>query len=184
MFDCAEVRSFLAGVADEVPVGPDSRAVERIAERCGCLPLALRLVAGSIQSMPGWTLTDHADRLDERHQDRRLDTGVELALEVSYLHLPADRQRLLRLAAQHPGQDLDAYAAAAMTGLNLPAAQEHLDQLRRDHLLELAGPGRYTFHDLVRAYATGRAADADSPSERRAALTRLSDYYLTTAVGG
>ncbi|WP_020387171.1 NB-ARC domain-containing protein [Kribbella catacumbae] len=180
VFDRAEVRSFLADASDEVPVGADPRAIERIAERCGCLPLALRLVAGSIRSMPGWTLTDHADRLDERYQDRRLDTGVELALEVSYLHLPADRQRLLRLAAQHPGQELDAYAAAAMTGLDLPGAQEHLDQLRRDHLLELAGPGRYTFHDLVRAYATGRAADADSPSERRAALIRLSDHYLTT----
>ncbi|MBG0568736.1 hypothetical protein [Actinoplanes aureus] len=53
-------------------------------------------------------MTDHADRLDERHHDRRRDTGVELALHQSYQHLPADHQRLLGLLALHPGQDFDA----------------------------------------------------------------------------
>jgi tetratricopeptide (TPR) repeat protein len=181
VFAPGEALAFLAEAAPHVPAGPDPHAATRIAHRCGHLPLALGLVSAHIRAKPGWTLTDHADRLDERHHDRRLDSGVELALDLSYRQLPADRQRLLRLAALHPGQDLDAHAAAALAGSDLPAAQDLLHELCRDHLLQQDIPGRYTFHDLVRAYAIGRSGDEDSPPERRAALSRLFDYCLGTA---
>jgi tetratricopeptide (TPR) repeat protein len=173
-----EAVAFLARAAPQVPVGPDPDAPVRIARRCGYLPLALGLVAGHMQATPGWTLTDHADRLDERLRDRRLDTGVELALDLSYQHLPAAQQRLLRLLALHPGQDLDVYAAAALSGSDLAAARDGLSHLHRDHLLQQGIPGRFTFHDLVRAFATTRAGDEDPPPDRRAARTRLFDYYL------
>jgi len=181
VFTPDEARRFLALAAPRVPVGGDADAPARIAHRCGYLPLALGLVAGHIRGTPGWTLTDHADRLDQRHHDQRPDTGVELALDLSYQHLSAARQRLLRLAALHPGQGLDAYAAAALTGADLSAVRADLDDLHRDHLLQQSAPGRYAFHDLVRGYATGRAGDQDPPSGRRAALTRLFDYYLAGA---
>jgi hypothetical protein len=127
-----------------------------------------------MQAKRGWSLTDHADWLDERHHDRRLDTGVELALNMSYQHLPADRQRLLRLLALGPGHDLDAYAAAALAGTDLDTAQTHLRRLHDDHLLQQGVPGRYTFHDLVRTYATTKAHDEDRRPERRTALTPYS----------
>ena len=181
VFTPGEALTFLAEAAPQVPVGPDPHAAARIARRCGHLPLALGLVSAHIRAKPGWTLTDHADRLDERHRDRRLDSGVELTLDLSYRQLPADRQRMLRLVALHPGQDLDAYTAAALAGSDLPAARTLLHDLCHDHLLQQNISGRYTFHDLVHAYATGRAGDEDSPPERRAALTRLFDYCLGTA---
>jgi len=181
VFTPEEAVSFLADAAPTVPVGPDPAAPARIAQRCGYLPLALGLVTGRIAATPGWTLTDHADRLDERHHDRRLDSGVELALGLSYQDQPADRRRLLRLLALHPGQDVDAHAAAALTDTDLRTVHDQLDHLRADHLLQQNAPGRYTFHDLVRAYAATRAADEDRPADRRAALTRLFDYYLAAA---
>ncbi|HEU5474698.1 MAG TPA: tetratricopeptide repeat protein [Actinophytocola sp.] len=181
VFTADEAVTLLTRAAPDVPVGRDPHAPARIARRCGYLPLALGLVTGHIRSTPGWTLTDHADRLDERHHQRRLDTAVELALDLSYQHLSTDQQRLLRLAALHPGQDLDTYAAAALADTDLPTARTHLHHLCRDHLLQQGTPSRYTFHDLIRAYAIGRASDEDRPSERRAALTRLFDYYLATA---
>ncbi|MEU8814625.1 tetratricopeptide repeat protein [Actinoplanes sp. NPDC048796] len=150
-------------------------AAARIARHCGYLPLALGLVAAHIRATPGWSLTDHADRLDER---RQLEGGVELALDLSYRDLPAAQRRLLRLAALHPGEDLDAYAVAALAGDEPRRVERRLDGLCDDHLLSRAAPGRYTFHDLVRAFAADKARDEDSPRERRAALTRLFDYYL------
>jgi tetratricopeptide (TPR) repeat protein len=181
VFTADEAVEFLAQAAPQVLVGEDPEAAARIGLRCGHLPLALGLVAGHMRVKPDWTLTDHADRLDERHQQRRLDTGVELALDLSYQHLPADRRRLLRLLALHPGQDFDAYAAAALVDTDLDTAHTHLQHLRHDHLLQPGTPGRYTFHDLVRAYATAHAHDEDRPPERRAALTRLFDHYLAAA---
>jgi tetratricopeptide (TPR) repeat protein len=181
VFSPDEAVAFLTRAAPRVPVGQDPSAAARIARRCGYLPLALGLVTGHMRAKPGWTLSDHADRLDERHRDRRLDTGVQLALDLSYHQLPTYQQRLLRLAGLHPGQDLDAYAAAALADSDLPAAQALLHDLCRDHLLQQGALGRYTFHDLVRAYAAGRASDEDPPPERRAALTRLFDFYLATS---
>jgi tetratricopeptide (TPR) repeat protein len=180
VFTADEALEFLTRAAPHVPLGDDPDAAARIAERCGYLPLALGLVAGHMRAKPDWTLTDHADWLDERHHDRRLDTGVELALDLSYQHLPADRRRLLRLLALHPGLDFDAYAAAALADTDLDTAAHHLDHLCGDHLLQQGTPGRYTFHDLVRAYATSRAKDEDPPPERRNVQTRLFDHYLAT----
>jgi tetratricopeptide (TPR) repeat protein len=178
VFSPDEAATFLTR---SIPGNADPGAIARIARRCGYLPLALSLIAGHIRNTPGWTLADHADRLDERHHERRLDSGVELALNLSYQHLPSDQQRLFRLAALHPGQDFDAYAAAALADTDPATARDWLAHLRRDHLLLQATADRYTFHDLVRAYATGRAHDEDPPTERRAALTRLFDHYLAAA---
>lgn len=181
VFSVDEAVRFLAGATPLAPLGPDPNARARIAHRCGYLPLALGLVTGHIRGNPGWTLTDQADRLDERHHHRHVDTGVQLALDLSYQQLPSDQQRLLRLAALHPGQDLDTHAAAALTGSDLATAQALTHDLCGNHLLQPAAPGRYTLHDLVRAYAAARASDEDPPPQRRAALTRLFDYYLGTA---
>ena len=181
VFSPEEALEYLATAVPRVPVGSDPEAAARIAGRCGHLPLALALVAGHIRAKEGWSLTDHADWLDERHQDRRLDSGVELALEVSYRHLPVGERALLRLLALHPGQDFDARAAAALAGLDLPTAEARMAELAADHLVQVAAPGRYALHDLVRAYAAGRSADEDRRADRRAAVTRLLDHYQSTA---
>ncbi|GAA2625920.1 tetratricopeptide repeat protein [Paractinoplanes durhamensis] len=181
VFSHAEAAAFLGQAVAGVPVGADPGALGRVADRCGRPALALGLVAGHIRTTAGWTVADHADRLDERHRDRRLDTGVSLALDLSYQHLPADRRRLLRLLALHPGHDVDAYAAAALAGSDLDAARGHLDDLATDHLLQRTETGRYVFHDLVRAFTAERTRDEDAPRARQAAVTRLFDHYLATA---
>jgi tetratricopeptide (TPR) repeat protein len=181
VFTPAESLQYLTAAVAGVPVGDDHDAPARIAARCGHLPLALGLVVGHIRARPGWSLTDHADRLDEHHQHGRVNSDVELALDLSYRQLPVEQQRLLRLTALHPGQEFDAYAAAALADTDLDTVRAHLDQLCGSHLLQQMGPGRYTFHDLIRAYAGGRAIDDEPPPQRRAALTRLFDFYLATA---
>ena len=167
VFSPGEAVEFLRRAVPDIPMGDDPDALARVAHRCGCLPLALGLVTGHMRTKPSWTVTDHADRLDERHRDRRLDTDVELALSLSYQHLPADRRRLLRLLSLHPGHDIDTYAAAALAGTDRETAELHLHQLAADHLPQRTKPGRFVFHDLVRAYASSRASDEDRPRERR-----------------
>ncbi|MEV6302595.1 tetratricopeptide repeat protein [Actinoplanes sp. NPDC051861] len=181
VFGPDEAAELLARAAPGVPMGGDPDALGRIAARCGRLPLALGLVAAHLRDRPGWTLTDHADRLDERHRDRHLDPGVHLALDLSYQRLADGSRRLLRLVGLHPGQDFDAHAAAALTGAGVARARDTLRDLTRDHLVQQVGPDRWTLHDLVRAHAGLRAADEEPPAGRRAALGRLFDFYLATA---
>ncbi|WP_250009436.1 tetratricopeptide repeat protein [Actinoplanes sp. M2I2] len=158
-----------------------SDALERVAHRCGYLPLALTIVAGQMAATPDWTAADHADRLDERHRNYHLDDGVQLALHLSDQRLPPARRTLLRRLAGHPGQDFDTYAAAALLDADLGATEDHLRRLTAEHLVQEPVPGRFVLHDLVRAYAAERAADEERPTDRRAAQTRLYDLYLYAA---
>jgi tetratricopeptide (TPR) repeat protein len=45
-------------------------------------------------------------------------------------------------------------------------------------MLDQVTPGRYAFHDLLRAYASEQAAARDGHAARQAAIHRLLDYYL------
>jgi tetratricopeptide (TPR) repeat protein len=181
LFTAGESEQLLVRSVPWVPVGTDQSAHRRVALRCGHLPLALSVVAGQIAARHGWTVTDHADRLDERHRHRQLDTGVELALHLSYQHLPGQRQVLLRRMAAHPGPDLDDYAAAALLDTDPDTAAGHLRHLAAEYLVQQPVAGRYVLHDLVRAYAADRADDEDRPADRRSALSRLFDHYLYIA---
>ena len=181
LFTPDEAEQLLVRSVPGVAIGPDQSAHRRVALRCGHLPLALSVVAGQIAARPGWTVTDHADRLDERHRHHRLDTGVELALHLSYQHLPEQRQALLRRMAAHPGPDLDDHAGAALLDTDPDTAAAHLRHLAADYLVQQPVAGRYVLHDLVRAYAADRARDEDRPADRRAALSRLFDHYLHSA---
>ncbi|SFE85901.1 Predicted ATPase [Actinoplanes philippinensis] len=179
LLEPAEAVAYMRSATAGIPAGDDPRAADRIAARCRRLPLALSLVAAHIRGTPGWTLTDHAERLDERHGP--VDDRATPAIALSYQRLSPQRRRLFRLAALHPGHDVDAHSVAALAGIAPAAARMHLLALQRHHLTHPAAEARYHAHDLVRAYALQRCADEDPPARRRAALTRLFDHYLSAA---
>src|SRR6266508_2397585 len=53
----------------------------------------------------------------------------------------------------------------------------------RAHLIIEHVPRRYTFHDLLRAYATELAHQTDPAEQRDTAIRRTLDHYLHTAYG-
>jgi tetratricopeptide (TPR) repeat protein/transcriptional regulator with XRE-family HTH domain len=154
-------------------------------ELCGRLPLAIRIAAARLRSHPTWSVAQLVERLREhRHRLAELEAGrrsVAAALDLSYQQLADDVQRTYRLLGLHPGPDLDVYAAAALTGTTIVQAERLLDRLLEDHLLQEPAPGRYRFHDLVRAHAAHLAVDASAEPDRRAALHRLRAHYAYTA---
>lgn len=181
-FTPEESLSLLREAAGSDRVTADAGAAARIAEVLGNLPLALAVTAAHIRANPDWTLADHLERLT-RHRDAfRLDDAVDLSVSLSYRELPADSRRMFRLLALHPGTDVEVYAAAALAGTDLSAAQGPLDQLLAANLLVRPVAGRYAFHDLIRVYATDRAHDEEPASARRAALTRLFEHYESAAL--
>jgi DNA-binding SARP family transcriptional activator/Flp pilus assembly protein TadD len=169
----------------------DAGATLALAGQCSRLPLALRVAAERATERPGTSLAGLVAELAD--EQRRLDlldaggdarTAVRAVFSWSYRHLDPAAARAFRLAALHPGDDLDVYAAAALTGTTLEQASDLLSQLARAYLIQPVGPpglGRYALHDLLRAYARELAAARDADDEGHAALTRLFDYYLHTA---
>ena len=61
-----------------------------------------------------------------------------------------------------------------------PRSRRLLELVRANLLTEHA-PGRYTFHDLLRAYAAEQVEAVDAPADRLAAQRRVLDHYLHTA---
>jgi tetratricopeptide (TPR) repeat protein/transcriptional regulator with XRE-family HTH domain len=166
----------------------DPDATETLAEQCSRLPLALRVAAELAAARPDVALADLVRELGDEQQ--RLDlldaggdprSGVSAVFSWSYRRLDPAAARTFRLLGLHPGLDLDRYAVASLTGSSLEQAAHVLDLLARAHLIQPSGPGRQGLHDLLRGYARRLAAAEDTEEERRAALTRLFDFYLRAA---
>ena len=162
----------------------EPEALNEIASLCGHLPLALTVVAARAASGPGFALSalaaelrDSAGRLDA------LDTGdpsasVRGVFSWSYQQLNPEAARMFRLLGLHPGPDLTAMAAASLAARSPAETRRLLRELTRAHLIVEHAPGRYTFHDLLRAYASDQARDTDDEGERNAATERVLDHYL------
>ncbi|HET6213124.1 MAG TPA: tetratricopeptide repeat protein, partial [Micromonosporaceae bacterium] len=176
----------LADRLGEHRVAAEPRAVEEIISRCARLPLALTIAAARAASQPGLELGALAADL---YDGRRLDaldigdaaTDVRTVFSWSYQQLSLAAARQFRLLGLHPGPDVSAAAAASLAGIPPAQVSPPLAELTRAHLLIEHTPGRFSFHDLLRAYAAELSNQEDPPVVRDAAMQRMFDHYLHTA---
>jgi DNA-binding SARP family transcriptional activator len=168
-------------------VDGDQRAVEELIGLCARLPLALSIAAARTATRPQLSLSSLAAELrDARKRLDALDAGhaaanVRAVLSWSYQQLDAPAARLFRLLGLRTGPDISAAAVASLAGLPLDEARRRLAELTRAHLLAEDAAGRFSSHDLLRAYAADLTQSADSAACQRAATGRLLDHYLHTA---
>ena len=105
-------------------------------------------------------------------------TNVRAVFSWSYRRLIDQAQQLFRLLGWHPGPSISVSAAASLARFPLPLARRTLRQLAAAHLVEESEPGRFAFHDLLRAYAAEQTQVIDSASDRHQATERVLDHYL------
>jgi DNA-binding SARP family transcriptional activator len=160
------------------------RQLSELAEACGRLPLALRIIAARcrgnnprIFAQLFVTLRDERLRLDEIDDGDRVVTA---AFHLSYQAMTPQAQRVFALLGLYPGADWTVYAAAALAGLELPDTFRQLEQLLNASLIEQGPDGRYRFHDLLGSYAARRADLSVPAPERTAALCRLLTWAHDT----
>ncbi|WP_370149452.1 NB-ARC domain-containing protein [Streptacidiphilus sp. EB129] len=168
-------------------VGPDRVAAEpgaatRIIDYCDRLPLALSLTAARLRSRPAWTLAQLADRMEAGRLDalRAGGRSIRPVFDLSYRELAEPMQRVFRLLGQHPGPDFTAAMVAVLADISPSAAEDCLEQLLDENLVRQSTPGRYEFHDLLRAYAVEVTAESDG-GDAPAALERLARWFLHCA---
>lgn len=182
-----EARDLLARRLGAWRLGAEPGAVGELARLCAGLPLALSIAAARAAGRPQLSLSSlAADLRDERGRLDLLDAGdgargVRSAFSCSYRALSDPAARMFRLLGVHPGPDVTVPAAASLAGVTAGKASELLAELDREHLVSEHEPGRFAFHDLLRAYAAEQAADEDRAAERDAAIGRMLDHYLYTA---
>ncbi|WP_229712878.1 AfsR/SARP family transcriptional regulator [Streptomyces fuscichromogenes] len=175
--------------ADRVAAEP--AAVDTIISLCGGLPLALSIITARALMNPTFPLSGIAAELMEANGSLDAFDGLDAATDVrtvfgwSYRILTGEAARLFRLLSLHPGPDIGTHAAGALADRPTARVRSLLAELTRAHLLTEEAPGRYRFHDLLRAYANELAGagdgEGDSEEERRDAMCRMLDHYLLTA---
>jgi tetratricopeptide (TPR) repeat protein/DNA-binding XRE family transcriptional regulator len=183
----AEARQLLINRLGAGRVAAEPGAARRLVTLCAALPLALAIAAARAAARPrlplmtlAAELADSAGRLDA------LDacdpaTGVRAAFSWSYQQLSGEAARTFRLLGLCPGPDISTAAAASLTGTAEADARRLLGELAHVNLISEHLPGRFAFHDLLRAYAADEARHADNEPDRQAAFGRVLDHYLHTA---
>ncbi|MER6912060.1 tetratricopeptide repeat protein [Streptomyces sp. NPDC000594] len=164
----------------------EAQAARDLADRCGRLPLALRITGQRLAARPQETLTKLATLLDR--EERRLDLlqagdlKVRAAFALSYRQLDPDSRLLLRRCALAAGPDVSPETAALLAGIPLRDARLRLEELCDRGLLQ-ADPmaERYRFHDLLRLFATEQLEAEDDPADRDGALDRTARWMLARA---
>ena len=178
----------LGRIAGADRVAADPAAALHIAERCGYLPLALRIVGARLAARPSWAVRALADRLadvrqilDELHVG---DVDARTSFQASYQILadsadPGDRAAAhgFALLGVPDGTHLSLAPAARLFDRAEHDAEHLLERLVDGRLLDSVGPGRYRLHDLLRAFARERAADRYAPSALDGALSRMLSWY-------
>ena len=182
-----DARDLLACRLGETRLAAGPGAVAEIIRRCAGLPLALAIAATRAAFQPGFSLAAVAAEL--REASRALDpfgggdpaTDVRAVFSWSYRALTPAAARLFRLTGLHPGHSIGIAGAASAAAVPAGQARALLAELTRAHLLTEPAPGRYVFHDLLRAYARELAEGSDSAGDRAAAEGRIIEHYRHTA---
>jgi DNA-binding SARP family transcriptional activator/tetratricopeptide (TPR) repeat protein len=174
---------------DRVAAEPD--AAKTIVDRCGRLPLAVRVAGAKLALRGQQRLARLAERLED--EQRRLDelrTGdleVRASLGLSYQGQGQLGRRAFRLLSLLDVQDFAAWAVAAVLEEDdLAPAEAVLGQLVDAHLVEVAGEDavgqpRYRLHDLLHVLGREWLHHEEAPPARQAALRRFLASYLTLA---
>lgn len=183
----ADARQMLAGRVGRERIDAEPDAVDELIEVCGRLPIALAIVAARAASRPGFPLSAIVDEtrgtlrgLDAFHTGDS-DTDLRVLFSRSYADLDPDAARLFRLLGMHIGAHVGIDAAASLFGTAVRKVRPLLGELTRAHLVTEMDPGRYGFHDLLRAYALQSVHAVETAAQREAAQRRILDHYVRTA---
>ncbi|MFI7696964.1 helix-turn-helix domain-containing protein [Nonomuraea sp. NPDC049655] len=180
-----EATELLAAIVSERAADDGPAALTQLAELCGGLPLAVRIVGNRLVSRPGWDAAGLAARLTS--EERRLaqlkagDLQIANAFGMSYEQVPAQGRRVFRRLFLIPGRDFDAALAAVVGGLEIEDAWDALDELVDLGLLHDSATGRYRFHDLVRLFARERLHAEDSQADQQKVTDTMIGWLLRMA---
>jgi len=181
-----EARNLLARRLGQQRIDAEPDATDEIVRLCGRHPLALAITARHAATRSTIPLAEFAAELRDlglEMLDHDTDPTANLPAVLSWsLRILTEQQQMVfALLGIAPGPDTDLPAAASLVGLSWTQTRKALRALENSSLLDRHPLGRYTMHDLVRAYAAATARQGLARDLRVAALGRVVDYYLHTA---
>jgi DNA-binding SARP family transcriptional activator/tetratricopeptide (TPR) repeat protein/DNA-binding XRE family transcriptional regulator len=182
-----DAAALLTRIVGRGRAGAEPDSVAELAQACGALPLALRIVGAKLAARPSWPLSVMVGKITGAHDRlRELEAGdlsVRVSIASSYESLPERLRRLFRLLSLLGPSDFAEWVASALLGE--PDASDAIGALTARSLLtplgvDVTGEPRYRLHDLLRDYAAERLGK-EPATEQRDALERLLSAWLQLA---
>ncbi|SDM61611.1 AfsR/SARP family transcriptional regulator [Allokutzneria albata] len=186
VLSATEAGKLLARIVGADRVAAEPGAAERIVERTGRLPLAVRIAGARLAARPAWPLRLLAERLDdERGRLDELaigDLDVRASVRLSLTGLTERPRTAFRLLGLLPGREQPAWVLAALLDEPEREAVRALESLVDAHLLRAStvdseGQLRYQLHDLLWLCAAEEAA-GEAEAGRIAAQRRVLDGWI------
>ena len=161
----------------------DGRAALEVAELCGYLPLALRIVGNRISARRHLAVDNLVALLrDQRYRLSMLATGdrqIRAAFEISYQQLSRSARQMFRRLSLIPQREFGEDAAAAVSGFDRLETILALDELMETSMLMPSDHDvRYQFHDLLQLFARERLQEEEDEDHQRTAVDALSEWAL------
>ncbi|MDM4718188.1 BTAD domain-containing putative transcriptional regulator [Micromonospora sp. WMMA1363] len=158
-----EAVALLGAMVGASRVDAEPGEAERIADRCGYLPLALRCVGARLAAAPTWPLRKITALIEHGpaalDQLRFAEFDVRTNYDETYYRLEPHDRSALRLLSLLPPPHFTAATAANLLGGAADAVETQLSRLVACNLLEARadqGVVRYQLHRLTRLYARER----------------------------
>lgn len=189
-FDIGTSLEMLGRIAGRPRVRGHLRAAVSVAERCGHLPLALRIAGARLSARPDWStelladrLADETGRLDEL---RYRDLCVRTSFSPTYESVGEQARRLFRRLAVLDAPSFAGWAGAALLDQPIDHAERVLDDLVDARLVEVDSvwpdePDQHRLPVLTRVFARERLAAEEPAAQRRTALKRALGALLCLA---
>ncbi|TYB57065.1 AAA family ATPase [Nonomuraea sp. PA05] len=168
--------------------GGDAESLDAIVELCGRLPLALAILGARLSARPRLSLASVVAELrDDAHRLAAFPGGrgvrdPRTTFAWSYRQLSPDAARLFRLLSVALTPGITAEAAASLSAWEPRRTRESLMELAEAALVTEDDHGRFTSHVLVKSYAEELFRETEPPAERAAAISRLLQHYLHSAL--
>jgi tetratricopeptide (TPR) repeat protein len=171
-------------VQELVPAADESECC-RVAEICGDVPLAIKLLCGQIvdEKKSASQFLDHyscssktvAELLDD--PDAPNDQRLNLLFESYFKRLSREEQEAFVCLSVFVSEVFDEQAAVNVIGGNEHTAKKTLLRLKRKYLVEGNSSGAVlSFHPLIRSFGLEKAADMKEIA--RDAQRRFLNYYV------
>ena len=185
VLDEDETYTLLAQRLGDKRIAAEPDAVADLIDSCGRYPLALAIMASRAHARPHIALAELAAELDDLGLDALADSdpaaSLPTVLSWSLRGLTTKQRTVFGLLGIAPGADIGLPAAASLTNLGLPQVRIVLRELEEASLLHSKPGGRYSMHDLIRAFAATTARRDLDEGTQDEAMRRVLDFYLHTA---
>ncbi|MEU8200874.1 tetratricopeptide repeat protein [Streptosporangium sp. NPDC049046] len=181
-----------ARVGESRVLPPDQ--MDRLAELCGRLPLALHLISAKLLARPNLTVAKMICALTDKKQRlkglRVGELSIRAAFEMSYTDLAVDSACAFRALGSHPTGNISASIAVAATDALISAtatftdldAEELLDELVEQGLVEHVGVERFRIHDLVLSYASALFLEDEATEAQHKVTIAVCQAYVALAM--